>query len=90
MLTTMRTGSKRRSRPPQTEIGRRIERARLAAGLKQAELARLLGVDNVQIWKWEKDGVEPTTTSLARIAKACGVSLDSLAGDALEPKSAAS
>lgn len=86
----MRSRSRKRGQSKQTELGRRIASARAGAGLKPADLARALGVGNTQIWRWEKNGVTPETASLALIAHACGVTVDSLLADTPAPARAAS
>lgn len=54
----------------------RIRRWREAAGLRQIDLARLLGVSPAAVSLWEAAGKnQPSTRNVERIAKACGVSL---------------
>ncbi|MGH7285054.1 MAG: helix-turn-helix domain-containing protein [Polyangiaceae bacterium] len=53
-----------------------LRRAREAAHLTQAELARRAGVSQQQIAKLEKPGENPTIGTLAKIAKALGRNVD--------------
>jgi transcriptional regulator with XRE-family HTH domain len=54
-------------------IGERIVRAREAAGIGQAEMARRLDVSTATAYRWEKDKVEIPVERLRAIAKLCGV-----------------
>ncbi len=58
--------------------------ARKAAGLTQAELAAVSGVDSAAISHYECGRRIPSTRSMMALAKSLGVSLDYLAG-ATEP-----
>ena len=51
------------------------------AGLKQAKLARQVGVTQSAVQQWETDSTEPTHAHLEAIAKACGVELRIFFGD---------
>lgn len=59
-------------------LGERLRQARRAAGLTQAELARLVGVQRAVISKYETGGVAPSVTQLRRMAEALGVSAGTL------------
>lgn len=65
-------------------IGKRIREAREAAKLKQAELARRVGVQPISIYKIESGRSTPGLQLLTRIATELGVSIDSLVFDESE------
>ena len=52
--------------------GRAIRKARMAAGLSQADIATILGCSLSAVYKWENNyhGINPDT--LAQITDACG------------------
>jgi transcriptional regulator with XRE-family HTH domain len=52
-----------------------IRRARLAAGLTQAELARLAGMTQPQIARLERPGANPRVKTLARVLRAVNAEL---------------
>lgn len=56
-------------------VGVRIEKARKALGMKQAELAERLEVEQSTVSRWENGLAEPSITMLAKIAVACDVDL---------------
>lgn len=60
------------------KIGSRIAKARLAAGLSQLELGKLVGKGQTTVSSWEKDRTEPTREDVQRIAKALNLSLTDL------------
>lgn len=60
------------------QLAGNIARAREAAGLTQADLARRLKVDRQQVYRWENAGREPGSLTLRAIAAECGVSADQL------------
>jgi transcriptional regulator with XRE-family HTH domain len=62
-------------------LGKRIREARESAKLKQAELARRVGVQPVSMYKIESGRSTPGLDLLMRIAAELGVSLDSLVFD---------
>ncbi len=53
------------SRFPATTLGQRIRKRRLEHGLKQVELAGLLGVNPRTIVNWEKDRTKPRSAGKA-------------------------
>ncbi|MBI1386224.1 MAG: helix-turn-helix domain-containing protein [Rhizobiales bacterium] len=55
-------------------LGGRIERARLASGLSQAQVARRLGVRSATMSAWESDRSEPRANRLVMLAGLLGVS----------------
>jgi len=69
---------KPRPRPAQ---GARLLALRKAAGLTQAELARLVGETQVNVSFWERTDKPPRSDVLPRMAKALGVTVEVLLGD---------
>jgi transcriptional regulator with XRE-family HTH domain len=61
-----------------TSLGPNIRAARVAAGVKQAELARRIGVTPTTVWKWENARVVPPLERVAQIAEQLGVTLEGL------------
>ena len=59
----------------------RIREAREKAGLKQTELADLIGVENVLISRWEREKVKPNIDNIKKIAKALNTTTDYLLGE---------
>lgn len=59
-------------------VARNITRAREAAGLSQAELARRLKKSRSSVQEYEAGEHEPRLEVLKRIGKICGVSLSEL------------
>lgn len=55
------------------EIGRRIREARTKKGLSQGELARLVGVRDQTVWKYEAGRLRPSADSLVNLAAALDV-----------------
>lgn len=55
-----------------TTFGERLRLAREAVGLTQERLADLLGVDQVQVSKWERGNTQPRMERLQRIGAAVG------------------
>lgn len=69
--------------PMKETLGQRIRRYRIAAGYKQADLARHVGVSRVSVTKWENG----TITNIhyehrIKLAKALNVTLEELDGSA--------
>ena len=65
-------------KPPATLFGRRLRAARLAAKLTQADLGRVLGLDDQntgapRVSRYETGKHEPDQATLARIAEALGL-----------------
>ena len=59
------------------EIGGRIARARMLAGyVSRAALGAEIGSSGVSVGRWEAGVTGPGAIFLARISRACGVSLD--------------
>jgi len=53
--------------PPNTTIGNKIKRFRLFKGLKQVDLGKILGVDEMTIVNWEKERTKPQGANVRRI-----------------------
>lgn len=61
-------------------LGQRIRELRIAAGMKQIDLAGRLGCGNSRVGEWETAGHVPAADTLIRIAAALGVSLSAFDG----------
>ncbi len=59
-------------------LGKRLKNARLARGLRGAEVAAALDCDVRTLYRWERDEFEPSIASLTRLAGLYGLSVDSL------------
>lgn len=57
----------------QQRLGATIKGWREAAGIKQAALARAIGVDAANVCRYESGTQRPTLDNLVAIARACGV-----------------
>lgn len=66
------------------ELGTKLRRARLIAGLTQAKLGERLGVTHCAVVQWETGRTAPRRTRLASLAATLGLSLPALLGDASE------
>jgi transcriptional regulator with XRE-family HTH domain len=62
-------------------FGARLKELRLAAGLTQEALARSTGISTSTVAKIEHRGIDPAWSTVVRLAKGLGVSLDALAID---------
>ena len=60
------------------KIGKRIANLRNAAGLTKTDAARKAGMPYKHWWRYETGEMETGIEKLAQIAKALGVSMDSL------------
>ena len=58
----------------------RIREAREKAGMTQAQLAEILGINNVTLSGYETGKHDPKSDTLVQIALACGVTTDFLLG----------
>lgn len=65
-------------------FGERLKQLRLDKGLKQSDLAKLLGVSNVAISHYESGSRKPDPDTLAQISDVFNVTVDNLLG--LAPK----
>jgi transcriptional regulator with XRE-family HTH domain len=66
------------------EVASLIRRTRVAAGLTQLRLARLLGCSQSVVARWETGDHEITLRTMARIADALGIELLVRFGEASE------
>ena len=62
-------------------VGQNVRRLRLAAEISQAELAARMGVDRAYVSGLELGNRNPTVVTLWHLAKALGVSMQSLFDD---------
>lgn len=60
------------------DFGRRVRHLREERGLSQEKLAELAGLHRTIIGRFERGELNPTITSVAKIAKALGVSASEL------------
>lgn len=63
----------RRIRPTNilaVQIGRRITKQRAAIGMSRLELCAIMGIVKQQLERWEHGKVEPSVTTVKRLAKA--------------------
>ncbi len=61
-------------------LGQRIRKARIAAGLRQADVAARMGTQAPCVCFWEREQREPTLSSLRRLASAIGCKVADLIG----------
>lgn len=61
-------------------LGKRIRESRERAGIKQAELARRVGVITTTAWRWEDGRMEPGLEQLRKISRETGADLGWLVG----------
>ena len=59
-------------------MGEKLKAARKAAGLKQSELADMVGCTQKDISRWESGLHEPGVLIVKKMAKALGCSMDEL------------
>lgn len=62
--------------PTRLAVAVRLRQARAAAGLSQAELAERVGVSQQQVAKLESSKANPSLDTLAKVAKALGMTVD--------------
>ena len=65
---------------PARGIGARIREARLGAGLKQRELAALVGVSSHTVWSWEAGRMKPTWEHRLAVASHFAMDVEELEG----------
>jgi transcriptional regulator with XRE-family HTH domain len=63
----------------------RLKPLREAAGLTQEALARAAGLSLSAVTKIERGGIDPSWSTVLRLAKALGVSTEAFANDAPQP-----
>jgi len=61
-------------------LGRRLKDLREARGYTQEELANLVDVALIQVYRWETDKRDPPAETLARLARVLGTTTDYLVG----------
>lgn len=61
-------------------IGDKLKQLRQENGLRQEQVARLVGADRSSISAWENDSRQPSYQSLVRLAEVYNVSTDFLLG----------
>lgn len=64
----------------------RLREARERLGISQRELARRCGMSDVQIGRYEKGLIDPTSTSLKQMAQTLNLSSDYLLGLTDDPR----
>jgi transcriptional regulator with XRE-family HTH domain len=57
-----------------------IKECRLATGMKQADLANLLGINTTTVSKWEVGESAPRASQIPAVADALNCSIDALFG----------
>ena len=64
------------ARYPNKTLGQKIKKLRLERGLKQVELAKILGVNGMTVINWEKGRTRPGKGILERIEECFGEYLE--------------
>ena len=65
-----------------SDFGKKLQAARLKAGLSQREVAERVGITVTTVSRYEITSVLPSVAMAAQLAQAVGVSLDQLTGSA--------
>lgn len=60
------------------KLGKNLKRIRIERGVSQGDIARALGFSRGFVSKIENGKTNPTLTTIAKLAKAVGVSTDKL------------
>lgn len=60
------------------KLGKNLKRIRTAKGISQGEIGRILGVDKGFVSNIENGKTNPTLATIAKLAKAIGVSIEDL------------
>lgn len=60
------------------KLGNNLKRIRIAKGISQGEIGRILGVDKGFVSNIENGKTNPTLATITKIAKAVGVSVGEL------------
>ncbi len=63
-------------------FGETLKRLRHRMGLRQSDVARMLGVERATVANWERGAKLPSLDTLIKLSEAFGVSLDELVGTA--------
>lgn len=66
-----------------SDFGKKLQAARLKAGLSQREVAERVGITVTTVSRYEITSVLPSVAMAAQLAQAVGVSLDQLTGAAM-------
>lgn len=59
-------------------VGENLKAARMAAGIRQADLAASVGVRQKDVSRWETGAVMPSAEMLGKICRALGASADAI------------
>jgi transcriptional regulator with XRE-family HTH domain len=59
-------------------LGQNIRMARESKGIKQADLARMLGIQPLRLWRYESGRARISVDLVAEISRKLGVTTDSL------------
>jgi transcriptional regulator with XRE-family HTH domain len=65
-------------KPESQKLGQNLKRIRTQKGISQGEIARTLGIDRSFITNIEGGKTNPTLSTIAKLAKAIGVSVGEL------------
>lgn len=65
--------------------GERLRQARTEKGYSQGALAKKLGINYQQIYRWEQGGAEPQPDTIVRLAELLDCTTDWLLGRVAEP-----
>ncbi|WP_027717903.1 helix-turn-helix domain-containing protein [Desulfovirgula thermocuniculi] len=63
-------------------FGESLKRLRHRLGLRQSDVAKMLGVERSTVANWERGVKQPSLDTLLRLSEAFGVPLDELVGTA--------
>lgn len=61
-------------------LSQQLKRLRLQSSMSQSDIARLVGVSQQAVGKWELNKSEPDSKTLLRLAEIYGVTVDQLLG----------
>ena len=59
-------------------LGKNLKRIRTGKGISQGDIVKASGIDKAMISNIENGKTNPTLTTIAKLAKAIGVSIDAL------------
>lgn len=63
-------------------FGTALRQFRKQMGLRQGDLAKMLGVERSTVANWERGAKQPSLDTLVKLSEVLGISLDELAGTA--------